>query len=150
MADELLTDKILEDLKNSQLQRDEVKVATLRLLVSEMNNSKIAKGENLSNEDILAVISREIKKRREAAAGFRQGNREESAQKEEAEISVLENYLPQQLSDEELTKLVEESITEVGAASIADMGKVMSMVMGKAAGKAEGSRVSSLVKEKLS
>ena len=95
------------------------------------------------------MISREVKKRREGAAGFRQGGREEDAQKEEAEAQILLSYLPSQLADEELTKIIEEAIKKVGAFSVADMGKVMSEVMGKTAGRAEGARVSALVKEKL-
>ena len=145
-----MVDKIQEDLKKAQLARDEVKVSTLRLLLSEIKNGEIAKGGNLGDEDIVSVVQREVKKRKEAAAGFRSGGREESAQKEEAELQVLQNYLPSQLSNEELTKIIEESINKLGAKSIADMGKVIGAVMGKVKGTAEGSVVSSLVKEKLS
>ncbi len=142
--------KLQEDLKQAQIARDEVKVSTLRLLLSEIKNAEIDKGEQLLNEDIISLVQREIKKRKEAAAGFRLGSREEQAQKEEAELAVLESYLPTQLQFEELTKIVEETINEVGATSISDMGKVMSIVMGKVKGQADGTAVSSLVKEKLS
>lgn len=110
-----MVDKIQNDLKAAQLARDEVKVSTLRLLLSEINNARIAKGQELAEEEILAVIGREVKKRKEAAAGFRQGGREEQAQKEEAESKILEGYLPAQISDGELTEVVSQSITEVGA-----------------------------------
>lgn len=145
-----LRDKIKSDLKNAQLSRDEVKVSTLRLLLSEVKNKKIAKGEPLTDEDIISVVQREVKKRKEAAAGFRSGGREESAVKEESEAKVLEGYLPAQMNNEELTKLVQESINEVGAGSMADMGKVMGVVMGKVKGRADGSQISGIVKEKLS
>ncbi len=145
-----MLDKIQTDLKNAQLARDEVKVSTLRLLLSEIKNGEIAKGESLSDEDIVSVVQKEVKKRKEAAAAFRSGGRGESAAKEEAELLVLESYLPLQLSNEELTKLVEETIHEVGASSIADMGKVIGAVMGKVKGKADGGVVSAMVKEKLS
>ncbi|MFH0936674.1 MAG: GatB/YqeY domain-containing protein [Candidatus Daviesbacteria bacterium] len=145
----MLLEKIQSDLKNAQLARDEVKVSTLRMLLSEIHNAEIAKGENLSDEDILGVVAREVKKRKEAAEGFRTGGREESAAKEESESIILTSYLPAQLSDEELTKIVENTINEVGAISVSDMGKVIGIVMGKIKGQAQGSRVSALVKEKL-
>lgn len=145
----MLQGKIQSDLKQSQLARDEVKVSTLRLLLSEIKNAEIAKGGQLLDQGIISVIQKEVKKRKEAALGFRQGGREEAAQKEEAEGQVLEMYLPQQMEIEELTKVVEDTITEVGATSVGDMGKVIGSVMVKVKGQAEGSTVSSLVKEKL-
>lgn len=144
-----MVDKIQNDLKQAQLKRDEIKVSTLRLLLSEIKNAEISKGADLEKQDIISVFSKEVKKRKEAAAGFRSGNREESAQKEEAEAKVLKDYLPIQLTNEELTKIVERFIKEVGATSIADTGKVMTAIMGKVAGRADGGMVSSLVKEKL-
>lgn len=141
--------KLKEDLKQAQLSRDEVKVSTLRLLISEINNARIAKGQDLSDEDILGVVKREAKKRKESVEAFRNAGREEAAQKEEAELKILEAYLPAQLSTEELTKIVEEAINEVGATSVADMGKVIGVVMGKTKGAADGGAVSQLVKQKL-
>lgn len=145
-----MVDKLQEDLKNAQLARDQVKVSTLRLLLSEIKNFEIAKGAKLSDEDVMSVVAREVKKRKEAVIGFRSGNREEQALKEEAEAAILQSYLPAQLSNEELTRIVEESINELGATTIQDMGKVIGVVMGKVKGKAEGSAVSAIVKEKLS
>lgn len=145
-----MVDKIQNDLKEAQLSRDEVKVSTLRLLLSEINNLRIAKGVDLSEEDIRGIVHKEVKKRKEAAAGFRSGGREDSAQKEESEMAVLQEYLPASASNEELTKLVDEAITEVGGSSLQDMGKVMGVVMGKVAGRADGGTVSQLVKERLS
>lgn len=149
-----MVDKIQNDLKGAQLARDQVKVSTLRLLLSEINNAKIALRQSsgqasITEDQIIAVIGREVKKRKEAAAGFRQGDREDSAQKEEAELKVLEGYLPAQMSDEELTAVVSQAITEVGASSVADLGKVMGVVMGKVKGQADGGRVSAKVLEKL-
>ncbi|MEK6808581.1 MAG: GatB/YqeY domain-containing protein [Nanoarchaeota archaeon] len=149
----MLFDKIQDDLKQAQLGRDEIRVSTLRLLISEIHNVEIQKGlpaGGLSEEEIISVIQREVKKRKEGALGFRQGGREEQAQKEESEQKVLEGYLPKQLSNEELTKIVESSINELGAASIQDMGKVMGVIMSKVAGRADGGIVSALVKERLS
>lgn len=148
-----MVDKILKDLKEAQLARDEVKVSTLRLLISEIKNAQINKGssgEQLSDDEVVSVIAREVKKRKESAVGFRSGNREEQALKEEAEGSILQSYLPEQLSTEELTKIVQESINEIGATTVSDMGKVIGLVLGKVKGKAEGSAVSTIVKEMLS
>ena len=145
-----MQDQIQEDLKQAQLGRDEVKVSTLRLLLSEIKNAEIAKGEELSDTDVVVTIQKEVKKRKEAAEGFRRGHREEQAVAEEAELKILEAYLPTQLSNEELTEVVDQAITEIGATQISDMGKVIGLVMSKAEGKVDGGRVSSLVKEKLS
>lgn len=145
----MLVSSIQNDLKQAQLQRDELKVSVLRMLLSEIHNSEITKGIQLTDAETIAVIQKEVKKRKEAAAGFRQGKREEAAQKEEEEAKILEGFLPAQMSNEELTKVVEDSIKEIGANNIADMGRVIGLVMSKVAGQAEGSRVSSLVREKL-
>lgn len=145
-----MVDKIQSDLKEAQLARDEVRVSTLRLLLSEIHNLEIQKGSEISDQDVVSVLQREAKKRKEAAAGFRAGGREDAALKEEAELKILEEYLPKQLSNEELTKIVEETINEMGAKSVADMGRVMGAVMRKVAGRADGTVVSDLVKERLS
>lgn len=151
----MLLDQIQNDLRQAQLGKDDVRISALRLLLSEIHNAEIEKGGVLSDEEIISVIQREVKKRKEAALGFRQGSREEAALKEETEQKALEAYLPARLSNEELTKIVEDSIKELGASSLQDMGKVMGVVMGKVKGQADGGMVSSLVrsalvKEKLS
>jgi uncharacterized protein YqeY len=143
-------EKLQADLKQALKTHDEVKVSTLRILIAELKNAEIAKGQSLSEQEVISVLQKEAKKRKEAAAGFRQGDREEAALVEEKELGFIENYLPQQISDEELTKLVEEAIKEVGATSMQDMGKVIGKVMGQVAGRADGSRVSGMVKERLS
>lgn len=145
-----MENNIKSDLKQAQLARDEIKVSTLRLFLSEIKNGEISKGQILSNGDIVTVCQREIKKRKEAAIAFRSGGREDAAIKEEAELRVLEEYLPAQMATEELTKIVIDTITEMGASSIADMGKVIGAVMGKTKGQTDGSTVSNLVKERLS
>lgn len=131
------------------LSRNETAVSVLRMLLSELKNTQIQKSADLSDQDIITVVQKEIKKRKEAAAGFRSGGREDSAQKEESEAKVLESYLPEQISDEELTKTVTEAINEIGATSMSQMGQVMSSVMVKVGQGAEGSRVSAMVKEQL-
>lgn len=144
-----MQNQIQEDLKEAQLARDAVKVSTLRMLLSEIHNVEIQKGGELVDQEIMSVIQKESKKRKEAAEGFRMGGRGDQALKEESELSILEAYLPAQLSDEELTVMVDQAINELGASQISDMGKVIGRVLGKAVGKVDGVRVSSLVKEKL-
>lgn len=151
----MLLDKLQADLKNAQLSRDEVRVSTLRLLLSEVKNKEISLRQSseqagMSDSDVVSIIQRELKKRKESAEGFRSGGREDSAAKEELEAKILADYLPQQMSNEELTKIVGDTITELGAVSMQDMGRVIGTVTGKVKGKAEGSTISSLVKERLS
>lgn len=145
-----MENKIREDLKQAQLAKDELKVATLRLLISELTYAKVGKGEEpLSDDVVISLIQKEAKKRKESIDSFKKGGRDDLATNEEAELEILQTYLPEQISDEELTKIVEESINKTGASSMADMGKVIGMVMGQVGAKAEGARVSSLVKAKL-
>lgn len=141
--------QIESDLKEAQLSKNETVVATLRLLLSELKYAEISKSGELSDADIIAVVQRELKKRRESAEAFQKGDRPEMAAKELSEAEILAKYLPEQISDEELTNLIETTITELGATTPADMGKVIGRVMPQVSGRADGSRVSALVKAKL-
>lgn len=146
----MLTSQIQEDLKKAQFERDELKVGALRLLLSELHNMEIQKQKELSEEDIIATLQKEIKKRKEAIVGFKAGGREDQAQKEEKEAKILADYLPEQLSNEELTHIVDQAINELGAKSLNDLGRVMSEVMVRVKGQADGGAVSNLVRQKLS
>lgn len=141
--------KLQADLRESQLKKDELSISTLRLLLSEIHNFEIQTGHSLAQAQIMNVIQREAKKRVEAAEAFKKAGRDEAADKEEAEFKILQAYLPERLSDEELTQMVKETITEVGATSLSDMGKVMNSVMGKVAGQADGAVVGAIVRENL-
>jgi len=163
-----LKEKIQEDLKKSQKERNELRVSVFRLLLSSLLNKEkekrykvyqtninIAEKElsdksHLTDEEILEVISSEIKKRREAALEFEKGKRQELAEKEKKEMEILKSYLPEQMSEEEIRKLVKDIISEVGAKEQKDIGKVMAQLMPKVKGKADGSLVSGIVKELLS
>lgn len=142
--------KIREDLKAAMIAKDETRVSTLRLLISELTYAKVGKSEGLSDDAVISVIQKEVKKRKESIESYEKGGRPELAEKEKAELEILQKYLPEQISDEELTKIIEEAINKVGALSMADMGKVIGMVMGQVGARAEGARVSGLVKERLS
>lgn len=146
----MLFEKIQEDLKQAQLSKDEVKVLTLRLLVSEIKNSKISLGHDLSDEEVVAVAQKEAKKRKESITSFKQAGRADLSAKEEAELQVLKTYLPAQMGDDELNEIIIQAISETGATSTADMGKVIGLVISRVKGQADGGRVSSIVKSKLS
>ncbi len=145
----MLLEQIQADLKQAMLAKDEAQVSTLRLLLSEVKNASIAKGVDLSDPDIISIIQKEAKKRNESVASFKSGGREDLANKELTELNILQTYLPAQLTDEEITKIVEDTITELGTTSISDMGKVMGAVVPKIAGRADGGKVSGIVKQKL-
>lgn len=146
MIADTINQKIAEALK----ARDEIRLSTLRLLSSALNYEFIAKQHKLSEEEELVVVGREAKKRKDAIEAYEKAGAKDRAEKEKKELTILEEYLPEQMKDEELTKLVEEAISLTGATTIADMGKVMAAVMSKVQGRADGGRVSSLVKQKLS
>ncbi len=148
-----LKDKIQEDLKQAMLDKAEEKLSTIRMLKSALQYHEIQKGGagyTATDEDVVEVVGREIKKRRESIEMYEKGNRQELADKEKRELAVLQSYLPEQLSEEDVRALVDEAIATTGATTMADMGKVMGILSAKTKGKAEGSIVSSIVREKLS
>ncbi|GAA4086545.1 MULTISPECIES: GatB/YqeY domain-containing protein [Actinomadura] len=146
-----LKEKLESDLSTAIKARDEVRTRTLRMALTAVRNEEVAgkKARELSDEDVVKVLSREAKKRREAATAFADAGREEQAQAERDEGAVLEEYLPAQLTDEELSALVAGVIAETGAAGPKAMGQVMKVVNPKVAGRAEGGRVAAEVKRQL-
>lgn len=142
-----------EELKKSILAKDEIKVSVLRLLLSAINYYEIQKGGagyEALDEDILSVIQKEVKQRKDSIEEFKKGNRQDLIDRELKELEILKTYLPKQLSEDEVKKLVQEAISQSGAKTIADMGKVMKIIIPQTKGKADGSIVSKIVKEKLS
>ncbi len=144
-----LKDELASDMKSAMRSGDKLRLSTIRLLLSEFKNAEIAKGVELSDEEAVEIVQRQIKKRREAISQYRKGGREDLAEKEEAEADILERYLPEQLTDEEIISAIEEAISQTGAASKKEMGKVMGAVMSKIKGRADGARVSRLVSQLL-
>lgn len=146
-----LKDKLQTDLSAAMKARDEVTVATLRMALTSVTTEEVAGKEarELSDDDVLKVLTREAKKRREAAEAFDAAGRAELASRERAEGEVLDRYLPAQLSDDELSELVAAAIAEAGASSPRDMGAVMKIVVPKVAGRADGKRVSDEVRRRL-
>jgi uncharacterized protein len=121
----------------------------LRMTQSAIYNAEKAKRRPLGEDEVLAVVGREVKTRRESVEAFRKGGREELAAKEEAEIAILGDYLPDQLSDDELQALVDEAVAATGASSVRDLGKVMGWLAPRTRGRADGKRTSALVSAAL-
>lgn len=148
----MLKDKIQGDLKQAMIARDELRLSTIRMLKSALQYFEIQKGGagySATDEDVIEVVGREIKKRRESIEMFEKGGRQELADKEKKELEILQTYLPEQLTEEEIRKLVDEAIAQTGATQMSDMGKVMGFLSPKTKGKADGGMVSSIVREKL-
>lgn len=147
----MLKDKLQEDMKAAMLSKDEEKLSTLRMLKSALQYAEIAKGAGYSatDEDVIDVIGKEVKKRRESIELYEKGGRPELADKEKRELEVLMGYLPEQMGEEEVVKLVDEAISSTGATTMQDMGKVMGALMPKVKGKADAAMVSNLVRQKL-
>lgn len=143
-------EKIQTDLKESMKARDEVKVSTLRFLLSAVHNAKIEKREELTDEDVIGVIQKQVKQRKESIESFEKGDRDDLVQKETKELEILEKYLPEQISDSELDILIDKAIKDTSSSSVADIGKVMGKLSSELKGKADMSVVSSVVRKKLS
>jgi uncharacterized protein len=149
-----LKDRLRTDLTAAMKGRDELRTATLRMVLAAVSAEEVAGKEAraLSDDEVQAVLRREAKKRREAAEAFAQGNRPEQAEREKAEGEILATYLPKQLDDEELNRIVAQAVEEAKAAGAEGpraMGQVMKIVNPKVAGRAEGGRVAQAVRARL-
>ncbi len=146
-----LKDRLNEDLRQAMKARDEVTTATLRMALAAVRNAEVAGDvkKELSDEEVLAVLNREVKRRREAAEAFEQGGQPERAQRERAEEEVLSRYLPTPLTDEELSELVARVLDEQGLSGPGAMGPAMKAVQAAVAGRADGRRVAAEVRRQL-
>jgi uncharacterized protein len=147
-----LKDRLRTDLNTAMRARDQVRMRALRMALTSITNEEVAgaSARDLSDEEIVKVLTREAKKRREAAEAFGAAGRDEQAAAERAEGDVLAAYLPAQLGDEELAALVGDAITETGAAGMKSMGQVMKVLTPRLAGQADGARVAAEVRRQLS
>ena len=146
-----LKEKLQTDLTSSMRNRDEVRSSTIRMILTSIKNEEVSGKEvrELSESELITVLSREAKKRREAAEAFDQAGAKDRAETERAEGAIIAEYLPKQLTEDEVKELIESAIKETGANSPAQMGLVMKNLQPKIAGKADGALVSSLVKAAL-
>ena len=141
--------RIEGDLKDSMRARDADRTSVLRLILSSLRAAEKELGRPLKDDEELQVLQRERKRRLEAAEAFRSGGREDSAASEERELAVLEEFMPEPLSESEIERIIDDVIAETGATSLRDLGRVMADVMPQVAGRADGSTVSQLAREKL-
>ncbi len=147
----MLEEKILNDYKEAMKAKDALKSSVLSFLRAELINVAMAKKKKgLDDNEVIAVIRKQIKGRQDSIAQFKQGNRLDLAEKESKEWEILKTYLPQEMSTDEIKKIIEETIAATGASSMKDMGKVMRELNSKVAGRADAKLVSDLVKQKLS
>ncbi|MBM7556238.1 GatB/YqeY domain-containing protein [Halanaerobacter jeridensis] len=144
-----LQEDLLNDMKAAMKNKDKEKVAVIRMARAAIKDAAINERKDLSDDEVIEVLSKLVKQSKESLEGFEKAERPEQVEELKREIEILEGYLPEQLSDSELEDVVDETIAEVGAQDMSDMGQVMGAIMPKIKGKADGSEVNQLVREKL-
>ena len=144
-----IKEKLKDELKQAMRSKDSQRKTTLRMVLAEIKNKEVDLGSELEEPEILGILQKQVKSRQETLEGAREADRPDLIAKAEAEIEILEEFLPQSLSDDELREVVKEVIDQVGAESMADMGKVMGAVMPKIRGRAEGKDANRIVRELL-
>ena len=145
-----LEDKIVQELKVAMKAKEELRVSCLRMLKTAMKNKQVERGEKLKDEDIEGIISSLVRKGQEASEEYKKGGREDLAAKEEEEIKILYDYLPEQLSSVDIENILKEIISELSVSSPKDLGKVMKVAMARMAGKAQGKEVNEIARKLLS
>jgi uncharacterized protein len=144
-----LVERLNEEMKQAMKSKDKLKLSVIRMVKSSVKNEEINQGKELTDDEVLTVLTRELKQRRDSLQEFEKAGREDLAADARDEINVLIQYMPEQLDEEEIRKLVSEAIQQSGASSKKDMGKVMGALMPKVKGRADGSLVNKIVQELL-
>ena len=144
-----LIEQMMTELKNAMKEKNKTRVDTVRLLISQLKNARIDSGDELTPEQEMQVLMSAAKKRKEAIQAYQSGGREDLLEKEQAELKIIEEFLPEQLSDEEIEKEVVAAIEQVGATGVKDLGRVMGEAMKKLKGRADGKKVQAIVRPKL-
>ncbi len=144
-----LQERLAEDLKTAMRQHADVRRSTIRLIRSAIHNAEISQKETLDDDGVIAILSRMVRQHQESISEFKKGNRGDLVEKEETELAIVREYLPPQMTAEEITKLAKEAIDKTGASEPNHMGKVMGSLMPQVKGKADGSLVSRIVRELL-
>lgn len=147
----MLEEKIFNDYRQAMKSKDALRSSALSFLRSQMMNAAIEKRKkNLDDAEVIAVIKKQVKQRQDSIEQFKKGNRLDLVEKETGELEILQSYLPAQMSEEEINKVIDEVVVQIGAAGIKDMGKVMKEALARIGGQADGKVVSDLVKARLS
>ena len=144
-----LKNKIADDMKTAMKSKDTEKVSVLRMLNSQIKNKQIETKKELSDDEILEIVAKQIKQRQDSIKEYKSGNRNDLVQKEENEIKILKPYLPEQLNDDEIKKIINSVIKQTNAQDMSDMGKVMQEVLAKTKGRADNSKIAQFVKSQL-
>ena len=144
-----LADRIKDDMKVAMRERDKDRLGTIRLILAAIKQQEVDLRETLTDDDVLTILNKMMKQRRDSIEQFNKAGRDELAAKEQSEIEVIQDYLPEQLSQDDILALVDEAISATGAESMRDMGKVMGMLKPKLQGRADMGQVSGLIKSKL-
>lgn len=144
-----LADQLLQDMKTAMKSGDKITLETIRMVRSQIKNVEVQKGEALTDEDILQVLTKEAKRRKESIDMYTKGGRDDLAENESKELDVIQSYLPEALSEDELFAIIADAIEKTGAQGMSDMGKVMGMVMPQTKGRADGKMIQNLVRQKL-
>jgi uncharacterized protein len=144
-----IADRLSAEIKDAMKAGDRTRLQTVRLLATAVRNREIELGRDLTEDDLVEVASREVKRRKEAAEAYDRGGRAELAEKERAEQALLETYLPERLSEAEVAAAIDDAIRSTGASGPEDLGKVMGAVMGRLKGRVDGAEVNRLVRERL-
>lgn len=145
-----LKDKLAEEMKGAMKSQDKVRLSTIRMLISAVKYKEIDLGKVLTDEEVIETVTSSVKQRRDSIEQFTNAGRNDLVEKEEAELKVLQGFLPKQLSVEEVEAEIDRTVTEAGASGMKDLGKVMKLLMPKVAGRADGKMVSDKVRERLS
>ena len=144
-----MRERILEDLKNAMKAQDKKTLSVIRMVKGAIQMEEINKKTELNDDEVIAVIAKQIKTRKESIIEYEKGNRQDLIEETKEEIEILNKYMPEQLSEEEVNKVIEEILNEVKPTSIKDMGKIMGLANSKLKGRADMGLVSSIIKEKL-
>jgi hypothetical protein len=145
-----LNEQLIEAMKTAMKAKDSLRLNAIRLIRTAIKNREIDERRELNDQEVIGVLSTLVKQRKESAQVYREGGRPELAEKEEQELAIIQEFLPTQLGEEEIRAIIEAAVSETGAASMKDMGKVMKVITGKTLGRADGRLVSELVKARLS
>lgn len=145
-----LKDKLAEEMKGAMKSQDKLRLSTIRMLLSAVKYKEIALGKALAEEEMIETVTSSVKQRRDSIEQFKIAGRNDLVEKEEAELKILQGFLPEQLSVEEIEAEIDRTVTEAGASGMKDLGKVMKLLMPKVAGRADGKVVSDKVRERLS
>ncbi|GIP15327.1 hypothetical protein J40TS1_09690 [Paenibacillus montaniterrae] len=144
-----LSDRLTDDMKQAMKDQDKFKLATIRMMRAAVKNQEIDLKRALNDEEVLQILSREIKQRKDSLQEFKKAGRDDLVENLAAEIDIISKYLPEQLTEEEIQEIVRQTIQELGASSKADMGKVMGALMPKTKGRADGKLVNQIVQQFL-